>query len=295
MAQTSKERLEYIYNWIKKNPEKFKATQKRCREKHKDQKREKERLKYPEIKDRKNEQRRNRRRSKPGFSGNIWVCTEKLKLENPDEFKRIKKEKSQKSYLKRRDHQLNKMHDRIVNLRLETLYWYSYGIMRCSECGEKNIEFLAIDHINNDGSEDRLQHRGNLIEYLWKARFPEGYQVLCHNCNALKQFETYSRKTPSAAYHRYHDRLKIAMVKKYSGGSSRCVCCGEERLRCLTFHHVHGGGTKHVKSLKNKSLPGFLYKNSPPLSDFSVLCFNCNKSVGHYGYCPHGKMELLPS
>lgn len=60
-----------------------------------------------------------------------------------------------------------------------------YG-KQCACCGESIIQFLQIDHMNNDGG----KHRASGISsgstfYYWLIRndFPEGFQTLCVNCN----------------------------------------------------------------------------------------------------------------
>lgn len=57
----------------------------------------------------------------------------------------------------------------------------------CDCCGESMIEFLAIDHINGGGNRQRLAgiHHTGLKMYRWlrKQGYPEGFRVLCHNCN----------------------------------------------------------------------------------------------------------------
>jgi hypothetical protein len=61
-----------------------------------------------------------------------------------------------------------------------------YGGSSCSCCGENNIEFLSIDHINGDGRKHRkeLGSSGTAI-YSWlkTQKYPIGYRVLCMNCN----------------------------------------------------------------------------------------------------------------
>ena len=63
---------------------------------------------------------------------------------------------------------------------------------RCACCGESERMFLSIDHIHNDGAEHRRQinpsaaanGKGvNLYGWLKKNGYPEGFQVLCMNCN----------------------------------------------------------------------------------------------------------------
>jgi len=58
---------------------------------------------------------------------------------------------------------------------------------KCECCGEIRIEFLAIDHINGGGLKHRKEltkKNMNIFEYLTKNNYPEGYRVLCHNCNS---------------------------------------------------------------------------------------------------------------
>lgn len=62
---------------------------------------------------------------------------------------------------------------------------------KCACCGESTIEFLAIDHINNDGNKER-KRRGNIGNHRFKdiinRKFPKNLQILCHNCNCAKGF-----------------------------------------------------------------------------------------------------------
>lgn len=57
---------------------------------------------------------------------------------------------------------------------------------KCACCGELESVFLTIDHINNDGAEHRRQTNGaarNIYRWLEANDYPEGFQVLCMNCN----------------------------------------------------------------------------------------------------------------
>jgi hypothetical protein len=69
-----------------------------------------------------------------------------------------------------------------------------YGDCICACCGESNIEFLQIDHINNDGAAHRKSLGSSRLcghkFYRWLKRngFPTGFQVLCSNCNMAKGF-----------------------------------------------------------------------------------------------------------
>lgn len=57
----------------------------------------------------------------------------------------------------------------------------------CACCGETEMSFLQIDHINNDGAEHRKSISGvPLGPWLKRRGYPEGFQVLCVNCNFAK-------------------------------------------------------------------------------------------------------------
>jgi len=105
----------------------------------------------------------------------------KWKLNNPKRTKEIHK----KSYLKNRDTILHHAKVYSRNIWLECIYHYSYGTMTCACCGEPIIEFLTIDHINGGGCKHRQKIGVGTVFYHWliKNGFPEGYQVLCYNCN----------------------------------------------------------------------------------------------------------------
>jgi hypothetical protein len=67
----------------------------------------------------------------------------------------------------------------------------AYGGYKCNCCGETERMFLSIDHINNDGAEERRSGKYNgggsaFYNWLRKSKFPQGYQVLCMNCQVGK-------------------------------------------------------------------------------------------------------------
>ena len=76
-----------------------------------------------------------------------------------------------------------------LNRRKEVIKGYGG---KCTCCGESNYEFLAIDHVYNDGKEDR-KYRScqQLLRYIIKNKYPVQYQILCHNCNLSKAFHGY--------------------------------------------------------------------------------------------------------
>lgn len=79
------------------------------------------------------------------------------------------------------------------NLKMEVLGRYSGNKICCAICGFDDTRALQIDHIDNNGAEERREVLGNRLcagttFYRWVRRqnYPEGYQVLCANCNIIK-------------------------------------------------------------------------------------------------------------
>ena len=67
----------------------------------------------------------------------------------------------------------------------------AYGGYRCNCCGESESMFLSIDHVDNNGAQERkagLYSGSGYSFYRWlrKTGFPSGYQVLCMNCQVGK-------------------------------------------------------------------------------------------------------------
>lgn len=56
----------------------------------------------------------------------------------------------------------------------------------CKCCGELEKRFLTIDHMNGGGRQHRLvmnNKAGGVAGWLVKSGYPDGFQVLCMNCN----------------------------------------------------------------------------------------------------------------
>lgn len=71
--------------------------------------------------------------------------------------------------------------------KLKIEVWENYGGAVCSCCGIIEREFLTIDHINGGGGKHRKELRASgsqhIYQWLKKNNYPEGYRVLCMNCN----------------------------------------------------------------------------------------------------------------
>jgi hypothetical protein len=70
-------------------------------------------------------------------------------------------------------------------LRLEALIRYGNNPPTCACCGETRLPFLTMDHMNGKGNQHRkeIKRYGSIYEWLKHANYPEGFRVLCMNCN----------------------------------------------------------------------------------------------------------------
>jgi len=162
---------------------------------------------------------------------------------------------------------------------------------KCNCCGITDIEFLTIDHINNDRYKYKI-HSG-IATYLWLIRnnFPPGFQVLCFNCNFKKELK---HKKEEHKHTKYSERNTIRRsklkVKIFSHYGSKCKCCGQSEIDVLTINHINNNGAEHRKEIKLSCVDKFYYwiiKNNFP-DDLQVLCWNCNLGRQfHDGICPH--------
>ena len=72
-------------------------------------------------------------------------------------------------------------------LRLEILKYYGGNPPKCNCCGENEIKFLTIDHLDNDGNKHRkLLKTKNIIRWIRNNNYPPKFQILCFNCNCAK-------------------------------------------------------------------------------------------------------------
>jgi hypothetical protein len=91
--------------------------------------------------------------------------------------KNVEENKRKGNASHRKYHHINKM---------SALIKYSGNPPFCVCCGEKEVRFLTIDHINNDGKNHRKEIRGQIAVWLKKNNYPQGFQTLCFNCNCGK-------------------------------------------------------------------------------------------------------------
>jgi len=185
------------------------------------------------------------------------------------------------------------------NFQIKLAVFNHYG-MECQCCGEAQLDFLSLDHIEGGGNSHRKaildqEHYtgggGGITTYKWivKHNFPLGFQTLCFNCN----FATYFNKgvCPHAGMLQVnmtsdYNKLKTKVFSHYG---MRCNCCGENNYLFLSIDHVLGDGAQHRREENiggGNKLYLWLVKNNYP-SDFQLLCHNCNQSKGTGPLCAH--------
>lgn len=87
---------------------------------------------------------------------------------------------------------------------------------------------------------------------------------------------------------------RLEILNYYSNGAMRCMCpgCTISTLEFLTIDHINGGGNIHRRQIGNGNVYSWLKRKGFP-TGFRVLCYNCNLALGHYGYCPHMRIEII--
>lgn len=138
--------------------------------------------------------------------------------------------------------------------RLRRQVFEAYGGLKCIRCGFDDPRALVLDHIDDDGGYQRkeLGIEGGVKFYIWLRRndFPPGLQVLCANCNLIKQYpdvdrfgaeleEGYEYRKPGSAEFcangHPRDESNIAYTKE---GHLRCRQCSRDNSQ--NYRERHG-------------------------------------------------------
>jgi hypothetical protein len=94
--------------------------------------------------------------------------------------------KSKKYHIDNRDRINTVWRLKNAQVRIEVLEHYGN---KCACCGESTREFLAIDHIRGGGHRHlKTLKRATIYYWLKQNNYPDGFQILCHNCNCAKGF-----------------------------------------------------------------------------------------------------------
>lgn len=83
------------------------------------------------------------------------------------------------------NHEKDKQRSKSYKRRRRERVLAHYG-GKCVCCNEERYEFLTIDHINGGGRKHRREVGEHICRWLEKNGFPEGFRVLCYNCNCAR-------------------------------------------------------------------------------------------------------------
>jgi len=171
------------------------------------------------------------------------------------------------------------------NLKIDTLTFYSPSDSpSCCHCGETNINVLALDHVENNGSKDT--RKGNVLyKHALSIKDKTLYQTLCYNCNWKKYLDQLKSKHIDSRTNingrRFTRNLRHKCISHYSNDTCTCRRCGNNDIEVLCLDHIDDNGGEHRKELfgKNKAAGSKMYKwaiknNYPAI--FQILCLNCN-------------------
>jgi len=177
---------------------------------------------------------------------------------------------------------------------------------KCVCCGETRREYLSIDHVNGNGSKQRREigkSSQGLHYWLKQNNYPEGFQVLCFNCNMGKRnysvcphdkevFEKEFEANHKTASSKSRWKLRLDIIKGYGG---KCELCGEDNPHFLTIDHIDGEGAKERKMIEGwYKFYKKLRDNNYPRDNYRLLCWNCNCALGFHRITEEDIIKDLP-
>lgn len=152
-----------------------------------------------------------------------------------------KRQKYNRVYYRKNKESISKNTQRWYYLRkIQCLIHYAGAPPSCLCCGEKNVEFLTIDHIGGGGAKHVKSISLRLYYWLVKNNFPPGFQVLCWNCNESMGHYNYcphKGRTESSPFSDFLDERGLdvpRVMKSTDGGRIR----QDIRLYCRNCGHV---------------------------------------------------------
>ena len=153
-------------------------------------------------------------------------------------------------------------------------------IIKCLDCGKEIIKDHNCRIYCSDCVYQRKLIRNRKREKRWRDLYPEKKKEKdrLYSIANRKKINQYSRNWA------FNVREKVLV--EYG---NKCECCGENKKEFLCIDHINGGGFRHRKSIKGRSIYAWLRENNYPKEGFRILCHNCNSAKGYYGYCPHEK------
>jgi hypothetical protein len=198
-------------------------------------------------------------------------------------------------------------------------------------CGEERTERLCIDHINDDGSKERLSQAGSFRTIALKIvngeKWDEKYQLLCFNCNKQKQLNRLrsidknnkpeiketktctqcSRVLPIGMFAESKGKLRGKSYCKDCGCvynqkrkkfcidklGGKCTICGETRIDILELDHINNDGAEKRKLGQDSQIILKIYSGKRDVGGLQILCANCN--AARYYWSIKEKVGVVPT
>jgi hypothetical protein len=127
-----------------------------------------------------------KRSTDPDFKTRSKVASLKWIENNREKYLEKKKEWRKKQGCSYWESQNDGVKRRRIVARKKVVEYYGG---KCSCCGEKEYDFLTIDHVNGGGTKHRkIVSSALLPSLIIKNNYPDDYQILCYNCNCSKAF-----------------------------------------------------------------------------------------------------------
>ena len=276
--------------YVRKNPEKDKINRRRYYERNKSKILVKVKIYQEENRDKKT------KRQREHYAENrdrLVREQQENRKKDPEKYNAI----ARKSAKKHRTKILRKKKEGHESLRESVLKYYSKGTPKCNKCSIAGVPFLNMDHIHGrkQMGHDRNMGTGKFYRYLDKEH-PTGYQVLCYNCNMIKELKRIKKEHMQSpmAIKRRRQRLdtKKFVLSGYSKGKPKCTCCGFSNLDGLALDHIEGRKKMgHSREFGSDDLRMSLKKEYKKTGKwpqgFQVLCHNCNGAKRGSSVCPH--------
>ena len=277
----------YMQKWRNANPKMWKMDRERYYRKNK-----KKILARDKVYRTKNRTKRNKQKREHYADNRERLVKEKRELRKADPKKYLAQAK--KSRTKHRTKILIKKKKEFEGYRLDVLTYYSNGTPKCKNCGITEYAFLQIDHIYGRKAMGHKTKNTIAIYRELSKKHTEGFQVLCGNCNLMKEIRRHKThsKNPGAVKSRYYKKLgKKQVLEHYSNGELKCVCCGFAEIDGLTIDHIEGRKKwGHDNKYTAQRIYAWIKRNKFP-PGFQTMCMNCNHAKGRLGKCPHQKLN----
>ena len=113
----------------------------------------------------------------------------------------------------------------------------AYG-NKCNCCGEDDFRFLSLDHIGNDGRNQKRElgyNEQQIYQLAKREGYPKDkYQILCHNCNHGKFINKGICPHKDISKEEYLEKLQLKVLvvgKKYSNVNKTGLTLGPQKLR----------------------------------------------------------------